>query len=453
MTKQNTDIAKKLNTYADLCIRNSGIDPALYGKLQVKRGLRDLDGKGVLTGLTQISEINAGKLRDGKEMPEGGELFYRGISINDLVDGFVKDNRFGFEETAFLLLFGALPDRQQLEEFSSLLAQYRTLPTNFVRDVVFKAPTPDMMNTLARSVLTLYGYDPDACDISIPNVLRQCIRLISIFPLLSVYGYQAYNHYVEGGVLFIQPPDPSLSTAENILHMLRTDGEYTVLEARLLDLALVLHAEHGGGNNSTFTTHVVSSSGTDTYSSMAASLCSLKGPKHGGANIKVVQMFDDIKANVSDWEDEEEIRAYLVKLLEKQAFDKTGLIYGMGHAVYSLSDPRSEILKQFVGPLSAEKGRQKEFALYRNVARLAPVVIGERRRIYKGVSPNIDFYSGFVYSMLDLPRELYTPLFAVARVVGWSAHRIEELINAGKIIRPAYKNVSPRYPYVPMEKR
>ncbi len=453
MAKHYSDITTQLKDYADLCVGNSGIDPALYGKLEVKRGLRDLDGKGVLTGLTQISEINAGKLRDGKEMPEGGELFYRGIPIGDIVDGFVKDDRFGFEETAFLLLFGKLPDREALEDFSALLARYRTLPTNFVRDVVLKAPTPDMMNTLARSVLTLYGYDASACDISIPNVLRQCLQLIATFPLLSVYGYQAYSHYIEGRVLFIQPPDPSLSTAENILHMLRTDGKYSKLEARLLDLALVLHAEHGGGNNSTFTTHVVSSSGTDTYSSMAASLCSLKGPKHGGANIKVVQMFDDIKANVSDWRDEEEIRAYLVKLLEKQAFDKSGLIYGIGHAVYSLSDPRSEVFKQYVGPLSAEKGRQDEFALYQTVARLAPVVIGERRRIYKGVSPNIDFYSGFVYSMLDLPRELFTPLFAVARVVGWSAHRIEELINAGKIIRPAYKNVSPRYPYIPMEKR
>lgn len=451
--KEYSLVTDKIRGYADLCMENSRIDPTLYNKLQVKRGLRDLDGKGVLAGLTEISEVNSTKIVDGKSVPCAGELFYRGININDLVGGFVKDDRFGFEETVYLLLFGKLPDEKQLTDFTAMLAGYRSLPTNFVRDVVLKAPTPDMMNTLARSVLTLYGYDPNPNDISIPNVLRQCLQLIATFPLLSVYGFQAYRHYIRGKGLFIGQPDAALCTAENILHLLRPDGKYSKLEARLLDLALVLHAEHGGGNNSTFTTHVVSSSGTDTYSAMAASLCSLKGPKHGGANIKVVGMFDDIKKNVHDWTDEGEISAYLLKLLNKEAFDGSGLIYGMGHAVYSLSDPRSEVLKGFVGQLSHEKGRDKEFALYSAVAKLAPEVIAEKRKIYKGVSPNIDFYSGFVYSMLDLPVELFTPIFAIARIAGWSAHRIEELINAGKIIRPAYQNVGPRATYLPLHER
>lgn len=453
MAHHYSKVTNQIKDYADLCVGNAGIDPTLFTKLEVKRGLRDIDGKGVLTGLTKISEINSSHNVDGKSVPCEGELFYRGISINDLVEGFINDDRFGFEETVYLLLFGKLPNSEELEEFNSLLASYRTLPTNFVRDVVLKAPTPDMMNTLARSVLTLYGYDLNPCDTSISNVLRQCLQLIATFPLLSVYGYQAYVHYINGQGLFIQPPDPEKSTAENILYMLRTDGQYTALEAKLLDLALVLHAEHGGGNNSTFTTHVVSSSGTDTYSSMAASLCSLKGPRHGGANIKVSQMFEDIRNNVSDWNDDDEIRAYLRKILNKEAFDKSGLIYGMGHAVYSLSDPRSEIFKKYVGSLSAEKGREDEFHLYSAVARLAPEVIADKRKIYKGVSANIDFYSGFVYSMLGLPEELYTPIFAVARVAGWSAHRIEELIVGNKIIRPAYQNVQSRVPYIPLEDR
>lgn len=452
-TKNYSQVTNQIINYSDICMEHSVLDASLYNTLHVKRGLRDLDGKGVLAGLTQISEINSYKTVDGKSVPCAGELYYRGININDLVAGFVKDDRFGFEETVYLLLFGRLPDKEELNEFFELLSGYRSLPTNFVRDVVLKAPTPDMMNTLARSVLTLYGYDKNANDISIPNVLRQCLQLIATFPLLSVYGYQAYAHYIGGKGLFIGQPEAELSTAENILHLLRPDGAFTKLEARLLDIALVLHAEHGGGNNSTFTTHVVSSSGTDTYSCMAASICSLKGPKHGGANIKVVQMFEDMKQSVSDWNDEEEICDYLNRLLEKQAFDRSGLIYGMGHAVYSLSDPRSEVLKGFVEQLSREKGRMDEFALYSNVARLAPKVIAEKRKIYKGVSANIDFYSGFVYSMLDLPRELFTPIFAVARVAGWSAHRIEELINAGKIIRPAYQNVGSRKEYIPLEKR
>ncbi len=446
-------ISNEIYSLADKCVENSKIDASLYDLHQVKRGLRDLDGKGVVTGLTEISTILSSKTVDGVTVPCDGELYYRGVNVNDLVKGFETDGRFGFEETVYLLLFGALPTADELDSFTKMLNSYRTLPTNFVRDIIMKAPNPDIMNSLARSVLTLYSYDKNANDLSIPNVLRQCIQLIANFPLLSVYAYNSYMHFTKGKSLYIHRPSTSLSTAENILRLLRPDKQFTELEARMLDLALVLHAEHGGGNNSTFTTHVVTSSGTDTYSSMAASLCSLKGPKHGGANIKVKQMFDDIKKHVHDWNDDEEIKAYLGKLLNKEAFDKSGLIYGMGHAVYSLSDPRSNILKLHVGLLSREKGRSREFALYSKIAELAPEVIAAKRRIYKGVSANVDFYSGFVYSMLDLPEELYTPIFAIARVAGWSAHRIEEMINANKIIRPAYTSVAPNVEYVPLNKR
>ena len=397
--------------------------------------------------------INAYTMIDREVVPCEGKLYYRGIDIEDIVKGFIEEDRFGFEETAYLLLFGELPNKDELKQFEGMLGEYRQLPTNFVRDIIMKAPSRDMMNTLARSVLTLFSYDDNASDISLPNVLRQCIQLIALFPVLSVYAYQAYNHYERGESLFIHLPAPELSTAENILHLLRPDSKYTKLEAKLLDMALVLHAEHGGGNNSTFTTHVVSSSGTDTYSAIAAALCSLKGPKHGGANIKVVQMFDDLKANVKDWSNEDEIREYLLKLLNKEAFDKAGLIYGMGHAVYSLSDPRSKILSRFVKQLSEEKGREEEYHLYTTVERLAKQVIGEKRKIYKGVSANIDFYSGFIYSMLGLPHQLYTPLFAIARIVGWSAHRMEELMNGNRIIRPAYKAVAPRKEYTPINDR
>lgn len=446
-------ITPEIEALAEKCRENSNIDPALYTKHQVKRGLRDIDGRGVLTGLTEISTINSSKTVDGKNIPCEGELYYRGININDLVNGFYGDDRFGYEETVYLLLFGKLPDREELTSFEQLLAKYRSLPTNFVRDVIMKAPNGDIMNSLARSVLTLYSYDDNANDISIPNVLRQCIQLIAAFPLLSVYAYHAYNHYEKLKGFYIHRPSPKMSTAENILRMLRPDKVFTHLEARILDMALVLHAEHGGGNNSTFTTHVVTSSGTDTYSSIAASLCSLKGPKHGGANIKVKYMFDDMKKNLTDRKDDEQIKNYLEKLLDRQAFDKSGLIYGMGHAVYSVSDPRAEIFKSFVGKLSEEKGRYDEFLLYNKVAELAVQVIAEKRKIYKGVSPNVDFYSGFAYSMLELPDELYTPMFATARVSGWSAHRIEELINSNKIIRPAYKSVSDAVDYVPLCER
>lgn len=448
-----SEITPEIMKLTQLCLENSSIDAELYTKYKVNRGLRDLNGNGVLTGLTEISEIQAFDFVDGEKVPCEGKLYYRGIDVEDIVDGFINENRFGFEEATYLLIFGKLPTKQQLAEFCDLLAQYRTLPTSFARDIIMKAPTSDMMNTLARSVLTLHAYDSKANDISIPNVLRQSLLLTAVFPLLSVYGYQTYRHYFGGDSLVIHTPRPELSTAENILYMLRANSKYTELEAKILDLALVLHAEHGGGNNSTFTTHVVSSSGTDTYSVVAASLGSLKGPKHGGANIKVVQMFDDLKKNVSDWTDEEQITAYLKDLLHKKAFDRAGLIYGMGHAVYSLSDPRANIFKKFVESLSEEKGRMEEYKLYAVVERLAAQVITEERKIYKGVSANIDFYSGFVYSMLDLPLELYTPIFAIARISGWSAHRIEELINAGKIIRPAYKSVAPRREYVTIQNR
>ena len=454
MVERNfSEITPEIKKLDKICENNSRIDPKLYSKYKVFRGLRDLEGKGVLTGLTEISEVYAKKEVDGKLIPCHGQLFYRGINIEDLVKGFIKEDRFGFEETAYLLLLGELPNKEQLEDFSEILASYRSLPTSFVRDIIMKAPSFDMMNTLARSVLTLYSYDENPNDISISNVLRQSLQLISIFPLLSVYGYQAYNHYHNEESLIIHTPNTTLSTAENILYMLRPDSKYSKLEARILDLALVLHAEHGGGNNSSFTTHVVSSSGTDTYSVIAAALGSLKGPKHGGANIKVMQMFKDMKENVHDWEDEEEIAMYLNALLNKEAFDKSGLIYGIGHAIYSVSDPRAKVFKGFVKKLSEEKGLTKEYNLYETVERLAPKVIAKNRKTYKGVSANIDFYSGFVYSMLGLPEELYTPIFAMARIVGWSAHRIEELINADKIIRPAYMNVLERRPYVEIDKR
>lgn len=432
---------------------SSIIEPELYTKYDVKRGLRDINGKGVLTGLTDISTILANKVVDGNTVPCEGQLFYRGYNITDLVNGFTNENRFGFEEITYLLLFGELPNKIELQDFSQLLAYYRTLPTSFVRDIIMKAPSKDMMNTLARSVLTLYSYDNRADDISIPNVLRQSLQLISLFPLLSVYGYQAYSHYHDGNSLFIHSPQSHLSAAENILYILRSDSKYSPLEAKILDLALVLHMEHGGGNNSTFTTHVVSSSGTDTYSAVASSLGSLKGPKHGGANIKVIKMFEDMKENVSDWEDDEAVSNYLEKLLNKEAFDNSGLIYGVGHAVYSNSDPRAVIFKNYVERLSVEKGYVEEFKLYSKVEELAPEVIGKVRKMYKGVSVNVDFYSGLVYKMLDLPSELFTPIFAIARIVGWSAHRIEELANNGKIIRPAYRSISNVHDYIHIDNR
>lgn len=429
------------------------IDSELYTRYDVKRGLRDINGKGVLAGLTHISDVRATEIKDGVSVPAHGKLFYRGYNVQDLINGFTKDDRFGFEETAYLLLFGELPNITELAKFRKLLGSYRSLPTSFVRDIIMKAPSKDMMNTLARSVLTLYSYDDRADDTSLPNVLRQCMQLISLFPMLSIYGYQAYSHYHDGNSLFIHQPIPELSTAENILHILRPDSSYTPLEAKILDIALVLHMEHGGGNNSSFTTHVVTSSLTDTYSTIAAAIGSLKGPRHGGANIKVVKMFEEMKREIHDWEDEEEVSCYLKKLLHKEAFDHAGLIYGVGHAIYSKSDPRAVAFKSFVQKLSEEKGLQKEFALYSLVEKLAPEVISAERQMYKGVSINVDFYSGFVYHMLGLPMELYTPIFAIARIVGWSAHRLEELANNGKIIRPAYKPVGEDREYVDLSNR
>lgn len=446
-------ITPELIHLAEMSEQAGIIEQELFTKYDVKRGLRDVNGKGVLAGLTNISDVRASKVVDGETIPIHGNLYYRGYNVKDLVEGFTKENRFGFEETAYLLLFDKLPNKEELDSFCRLLGEYRTLPTSFVRDIIMKAPSKDMMNTLARSVLTLYSYDDRADDTSIPNVLRQCLQLISLFPLLSIYGYNAYKHYHDGASFFIHSPKPELSTAENILHILRPDSKYTPLEARILDIALVLHMEHGGGNNSSFTTHVVTSSMTDTYSVMAAAIGSLKGPRHGGANIKVVGMFEDMMREVSDWEDEEEVSEYLARLLNKDAFDHAGLIYGVGHAVYSKSDPRAVIFKSFVEKLSVEKGLEKEFALYSMVERLAPKVIANERKIYKGVSINVDFYSGFVYKMLDLPYELYTPIFAIARIVGWSAHRLEELANNGKIIRPAYKPIHPDCRYKDLDKR
>ena len=448
-----SQITPQIEGLAALCTGNSNIAPELYLENNVYCGLRDLNGKGVLTGLTEISEIVSKKNVNGVMEPCDGEIYYRGINVKDIIKGFMADNRFGFEETTYLLLFGQLPTQKQLDDFIRLIGNYRQLPSSFVRDIVLKSPSEDIMNTLSRSVLTLYAYDDYPNDLSVPNVLRQSLELIALFPMLVVYSYQAKRYLIDGDGLIIHRPHKSLSIAENILHLLREDSKYTELEARVLDLALVLHAEHGGGNNSTFTTHVVTSSGTDTYSAVTAALCSLKGPKHGGANLKVMGMFDELKKAVSDWEDDEEITAYLEKLLNKEAFDRSGLIYGMGHAVYSVSDPRAQIFKGYVEKLAGEKQMEKEFRLYSSVERLAAELIAKKRRIYKGVSANIDFYSGFCYSMLGLPIELYTPLFAIARISGWSAHRIEELINGKKIIRPAYMNVQPRTEYVPLSER
>lgn len=453
MTIKKEDIKKQINNYYEICKSNDHVDQDLFLKYGVKRGLRDLNGTGVLTGITNISRIEATEEIDGQYVPCRGRLFYRGYDINDLVSGFREEGRFGFEEVAYLLLFGQLPKEEELMTFSRMLVEYRRLPKNFVRDVIMKAPSRDIMNSLTRSVLTLASYDKDSSDTSIENVIRQSMMLTSIFPMLSVYGYHAYNHYIKGNSFYIHRPKPELSASENFLRMLRPDKSYTDLEAKVLDVALVLHMEHGGGNNSTFTTRVVTSSGSDTYSTIAAALSSLKGPKHGGANIMVVEMFNDIKKHVKDITDKDEVKEYLRKIINKQAFDGQGLIYGMGHAVYSVSDPRAEIFKKFVERLAHEKKRDKDFALYSLIEKLAPDVIAEERHIYKGVSANVDFYSGLVYSMLDIPEELYTPMFAIARIVGWSAHRLEELINVDKIMRPAYISACDFNEYISLKER
>lgn len=446
--KNYSEITPYIKKMAELSNKGNSIKPDMYAEYKVNRGLRDLNGTGVVTGLTEVSTITSKTvLPDGRYAPSKGELRYRGIDIKDIVKGFLSENRFGFEEVVYLLLFSKLPNKAELKEFSETLGEYRSLPSSFVRDMILKAPGKDMMNIISRSVLALYAYDENPDDISIQNVLRQCLQLISVFPMLSVYGYQSFRHYHMGKSLFIHMPDSGLSTAENILRLLRDDKRYSPLEAKILDLALTLHAEHGGGNNSTFTTHVVTSSGTDTYSAISAALGSLKGPRHGGANLKVVQMFDDMKAKI-DTSNESQIENYLAGLLNGSEFDKKGLIYGMGHAVYSLSDPRAEILKECAKELAVEKGCVADYELYKTVEKIAPSIIAEKRRIYKGVSANVDFYSGLVYRMLDLPEELYTPIFATARIAGWSAHRIEEIQNNGKIIRPAYIGVKENNQYI-----
>ena len=448
-----SEITPYIQHLAELSDQNNHIVSDMYAQHDVKRGLRDIDGNGVVAGLTEVSRIKAKDIdEDGNAIPCEGQLYYRGINVREIVRGFLHDDRPGFEETVYLLLFSELPNREELAEFSMQLSAYRSLPPSFVRDMFLKAPGKDMMNMLSRCVLALYAYDENPDDITTANILRQCLQLIAQFPLLAVYGYHSFQHYHNNNSLFIHHPRKELNTAENLLYILRENGQYTPLEAKILDLALVLHAEHGGGNNSTFTTHVVSSSGTDTYSAISAALGSLKGPRHGGANVKVVQMFDDMKANINI-KDKGAVKDYLVRLLNKEAFDHAGLIYGMGHAVYSLSDPRADILRAYAGKLSEEKGIEEEFELYQTVEKLAPEIIAEKRRMYKGVSANVDFYSGMIYRMLGLPNELYTPIFAVARIAGWSAHRIEEIQNAGKIIRPAYINVKEEREYVGMTDR
>lgn len=434
------DIRNYSNEQEILCRENDKIAPKLYEEYGVNLGLRDKNGNGVLTGLTNISKIVSFKNENGQKVPCDGELWYRGYNVKDLIRD-LGPTEFGFEKIAYLLLIGQLPNEKQLEEFSNIIGQSRTLPTNFTRDVIMKAPSSDIMNSMTKSILTLASYDETIKDNSISNSLRQCIQLISLFPLLAVYGYHSYNHYENDESMYIHRPDPKLSTAENLLMLLRPDKKYTPVEAKVLDTALILHMEHGGGNNSTFTTRVVTSSGSDTYSTIAAAMSSLKGPKHGGANIKVMEMMQDIRNNIKDIDDKEEVESYLSKILAGETFDGKGLIYGMGHAVYSLSDPREKIFKKYVEKLAIEKHREKDMQLYNTIEELAPKLIAEKRRIYKGVSPNVDFYSGFVYDMLGIPQELYTAIFAVARIVGWSAHRIEELICADKIIRPAYKSV------------
>ncbi|MBE5888592.1 MAG: citrate/2-methylcitrate synthase [Lachnospiraceae bacterium] len=436
----NKDLVLYAEQKKDMCVQYDTIPEELFKKFGVNRGLRDLNGKGVLTGLTNISKVVSFKKVDGVKTPCEGELWYRGYRVENLIDD-LKPDEFGFEKTAYLLLFGEIPTKEQLVEFTTMLKNGRKLPTNFTRDVIMKAPSKDIMNSMTRSILTLASYDPMTADLTVENSLRQCLQLIANFPMLAVYGYHAYNHYENDSSMYIHRPDHNLSTAENFLMMLRPDKKYTELEAKVLDVALMLHMEHGGGNNSTFTTRVVTSAGTDTYSAIAAAMSSLKGPKHGGANIKVMEMMADIRANVKHWDDRDEVKAYLGKILNGEAFDKKGLIYGMGHAVYSLSDPRERVFRSYVEDLAVAKHQEKQMGLYNMIEEVAPELIAEKRNIFKGVSPNVDFYSGFVYEMLDIPQELYTPLFAIARIVGWSAHRIEEMIGMNKIIRPAYKSV------------
>ena len=424
----------------DTLVENDRIADEKFVKFGVNRGLRDSNGKGVLTGLTNISKILSYDYVDGKKIPSDGKLWYRGYRIESIIDNVVSDG-FGFEKTAFLLIFGYMPSDFEMKEFLDVLKNIRKLPANFTRDIIMKSPSADIMNSMTRSLLSLASYDSYALSTDPSNVIRQSLMLIAIFPLLAVYAYHAHNHYNRDQSMYIHIPDPEKSTAENFLMMLRPDKKYTDTEARVLDAALILHMEHGGGNNSTFTTRVVSSTGSDTYSSVAAGMCSLKGPRHGGANIKVTRMIEDIKRHVKDYRDEEEVADYLRLILDKKAFDRKGLIYGMGHAIYTVSDPRAKVFYKYVERLVKEKKREDDFALFETIEKVAPVVINEKRNTIKPVSPNIDFYSGFVYQMLGIPEELFTPLFSIARIAGWSAHRLEEITGDSRIIRPAYMSV------------
>jgi len=447
---KNAELFEELSSIVQ---NNSRIDPELYTRYNVKRGLRNSDSTGVLVGLTEIGDVHAYVMDNGEKIPVQGKLSYRGIDLYDLVSGFLEEGRFGFEETCYLLLFGELPNKEKLEAFNKLLGSLRNLPDNFTEDMILKAPSNNIMNKLARAVLASYSYDSNPDDNDVMNVLRQSVELIAEFPTMAAYGYQAKRHYHDKKSLYIHSPRPELSTAENILYMIRPDRKYTKTEAETLDLALVIHAEHGGGNNSTFVSHVVSSTGTDTYSAIAAAIGSLKGPLHGGANAKVLQMMDDIKANVSNWEDEAEVAKYIGKIIRKEAFDGSGLVYGLGHAVYTLSDPRAVLLKKKAAELAAEKGMTKEFNLYCLIEKLTPGVFNEIKKSDKVICANVDFYSGFVYNMLNIPQELHTPIFAIARIPGWCAHRIEEIVSGCRIIRPAYKNVIENKEYTKLSER
>lgn len=452
MMSLSEELNKKYDYLVESCLKSGTIDQALYVEYEVKRGLRDSNGAGVLTGLTEISDVKAFDFNGGRKIPADGTLHYQGVDVVDLVKG-IGDRQYGFEETTYLLLFGRLPNRDEFKSFCQIISDLQEVSGQFLRDVIMKAPSENVMNGLMRSVLSLYSYDEAPDDISVENVLLQCLQLIAKLPIIAVYSYQSYQHIRLENDFLIRVPKKGYSTAENILYMLREDGKFTELEAKVLDTALIIHAEHGGGNNSTFTNHVVTSSGTDTYSAMAASIASLKGPKHGGANLKVLQMFDDLKENVKDWTDENALRTYLQNILDRKAFDNSGLIYGMGHAVYTLSDPRQVVLKDFAEKLANEKGMTEELRLYENVERLAKELIVANRTTFKPICANVDFYSGFVYTMLGIPRELFTPIFAIARISGWSAHRLEELVNKGKIIRPAYKYVGHWVDFIPMDER
>ncbi|MDR3012906.1 MAG: citrate/2-methylcitrate synthase [Chitinispirillales bacterium] len=445
--------AQYLADLTEIAVKANSIESELYKNYNVMRGLRKPDGTGVLVGLTSIGDVHGYIMDDGEKVPVAGRLRYRGIDIDHIVEGFQRDKRFGYNEIAYLLLFGGLPTADQVQLFRGMLDVCRELPEGFMENMILKAPTPDIMNSLARSVLASYSYDENPESLDIQNVLRQCIELIARFPTFVAYGYQAKRHFYDNDSLVIHKPQTGMSTAQNFLHMLRPDSSFTDLEAETLDLALVLHAEHGGGNNSTFALHVVTSSDTDTYSAIAAAVGSLKGPKHGGANIKVSAMIQDIEEGVKDWKDDDEVSNYLTKIINREAFDKTGLIYGMGHAIYTYSDPRSIILRNKAEELAASKSRLDEFNLLRSIERLTPTVFKKAKGNVKVMAANVDMYSGFVYSMLNIPQELYTPIFAISRIAGWSAHRIEELISGGRIVRPAYKSVSEPKPFIPLDER